>query len=80
MRLASNGRTEDKLNITKKNDMAKVSIEIEDQPNGELRVQFVGDGLRTAATMESNTGAQNAAIYLAQMRAVGMDAPDLSGQ
>jgi len=61
--------------------MAKVTIEIEDQPNGELRVHFVGDGLRTATTMESNTAAQNAAIYLAQqMRAVGMDAPDLSGQ
>lgn len=61
--------------------MAKVTIEIEDEPNGELRVYFVGDGLRTAATMESNTAAQNAAIYLAQqMRAVGMDAPDLNGQ
>lgn len=61
--------------------MAKVTIEIEDQPNGELRVRFVGDGLSTAATMESNTAAQNAAIYLAQqMRAVGMDAPDLSGK
>lgn len=61
--------------------MAKVSFEIENQPNGELRVHFVGDGLRTAATMESNTAAQNAAIYLAQqMRALGMDVPDLSGQ
>jgi hypothetical protein len=31
--------------------------------------------------MESNTAAQNAAIYLAQqMRAVGMNALDLSGQ
>jgi hypothetical protein len=61
--------------------MAKVTIEIEDQLGGELRVHFVGDGLRTASTMESNTAAQNAAIYLAQqMRAVGMDAPDLSGQ
>lgn len=61
--------------------MAKVTIEIENQPSGELRVHFVGDGLRTAATMESNTPAQNAAIYLAQqMRAVGMNAPNLSGQ
>jgi hypothetical protein len=58
-----------------------VTIEIEDQPNGELRVHCVGDGLRTAATMESNTAAQNAAIYLAQqMGAVGMNAPNLSGQ
>jgi hypothetical protein len=61
--------------------MAKVTIEIEDQPGGGSRVHSVGDGLRTTATMESNTAAQNAAIYLAQqMRAVGMDAPDLSGQ
>lgn len=61
--------------------MAKVTIEIEDQPNGELRVHFAVDGLHTAATMKSNTAAQNAAIYLAQqMRAVGMNAPDLSGQ
>ena len=61
--------------------MTKLTIEIEDQPHGELRVHFIGDCLRTAATMESNTAAQNAAIYLAQqMRAVGMDAPDLSGQ
>ena len=61
--------------------MAKVIIEIEDQPNCELRVHFVVDGMRTASTMESNTAAQNAAIYLAKrMRAVGMDAPDLSGQ
>jgi hypothetical protein len=61
--------------------MAKVTIEIEDQLNGEPRVHFVGDDLRTAATMELNTAAQNGAIYLAQqMRAVGMNAPDLSGQ
>lgn len=61
--------------------MAKVSIEVEDQPSGELSVSFVVDGLRTAATMESNTPAQNVAIYLAQqMRAVGLNVPDLSGQ
>ena len=61
--------------------MAKVIIEIEDQPNGELHVRFAGEGLRTAATMQSNTAAQNAAIVLAeQMRAIGLNAPDLSGQ
>ena len=63
------------------NEMAKVTIEVEDQPGGELRVHFVGDGLRTAATLQSNTAAQNAAIFLAeQMRAIGLNAPDLSGQ
>ena len=35
-------------------------------------MHLVVDGLSTAATMESNTAAQNAAIYLAQqMRGVG---------
>lgn len=44
-------------------------------------MHFVVDGLRTAASMESNTVAQNAVIYLAQqMRAFGIEARDLSGQ
>lgn len=61
--------------------MAKIVIEIEDAPGGELSLRFAGDDLRTAATASTNTAAQNAAIYLAQqLRAVGMKAPDLSGE
>lgn len=61
--------------------MAKVTIEREDAPGGELTLRFVGDDVRTAATASTNTAAQNAAIYLAQqLRVVGIKAPDLSGQ
>lgn len=61
--------------------MAKIVIEIEDAPGGELVLRFAGDDIRTAATMPTNTAAQNAAIYVAeQLRAVGMKAPDLSGR
>ena len=61
--------------------MAKIVIEIEDAPGGELTLRFAGDDLRTAATAPTNSAAQNAAIYLAQqLRAVGIKAPDLSGQ
>jgi hypothetical protein len=61
--------------------VAKIVIEFEDQTDGGLAVRFAGDEVRTAATLATNTPAQNAAIYLAeQMRAVGMSAPDLSGK
>lgn len=60
--------------------MAKIVIEIEDQPDGGLSLCFTGDDVRTARTMATNTPAQNAAIFLAQqLREVGMNAPDLSG-
>ncbi len=61
--------------------MAKIVIEIEDAPSGELSLRFAGDDLSTAVTASTNTAAQIAAIYLAQqLRAVGMKAPDLSGE
>lgn len=61
--------------------MAKVAIEIQDQPAGELHVLVAVDGLRTAATKDSNTAAQDVAVYLAQeMRAVGIGAPYLGAQ
>lgn len=61
--------------------MAKIVIEVEDQSDGGLTIRLAGDDVRTAATLATNTPAQNAAIYLAeQMRAVGLRAPDLSGK
>lgn len=61
--------------------MAKIVIEFEDQADGGLSIRFAGDEVRTAETLTTNTPAQNAAIYLAQqMRAVGLNAPDLSGE
>lgn len=61
--------------------MAKIVIEFEDQTDGGLVVRFAGDEVLTAKTRSTNTPAQNAAIYLAQqMREVGLDAPDLSGE
>lgn len=61
--------------------MARVVIEIEDEPDGGLRVHFYGDELRCADTLTTNTAAQNAAIHIAlAMREVGLNAPDLSGK
>jgi len=52
----SNRRMPTRANF-KGTNVAKVAIEIEDQPNGELRLHFVVDGMRTALKMESNTAA-----------------------
>lgn len=61
--------------------MAKLVIEVEDQPGGGMAVRFAVDDIATAATMSVNTAAQNVAIVLAeQMRGMGLGAPDLSGK
>lgn len=61
--------------------LAKLVIEVEDQPGGGLAVRFSIDGMATAATATSNTAAQNVAIVLAEyMREMGLEAPDLSGK
>lgn len=60
--------------------MAKIVIEIEDQADGGLNLRFTGDDVKTARTIATNTPAQNAAILVAQqLREVGLNAPDLSG-
>lgn len=61
--------------------MAKLVIEIEDQPGGGMAVRFAVDDMATAATASVNTAAQNVAIVLAgQMRDMGLTVPDLSGK
>jgi len=60
--------------------MAKIVIELEDTPAG-LSFKFVGDDVRTAATIATNTAAQNVAISVCEhLREFGIKAPDLSGR
>lgn len=61
--------------------MASITIKIEDRADGGMNVQFQADNLKTAATMHSNTAAQNAAILLASvLREHGLMAPDLKDE
>lgn len=59
--------------------MAKVAIEVSDGENGNLILRFAGVDLKPASESETNTGAQNFAIYLAaQLAELGMKVPDFN--